>query len=142
MSNELIADSDITWLLLYTKPNAEAWTEVNLRNQGYVSLIPRVAARGGFRPLFPRYVFAGHSATLSPRPLANTSGVLYVVAFGDRPARVPLDVIDDIRGRMNENGVVHLEPTAALDPLFATQERERVRALVKFAQAGFRVRVA
>lgn len=142
MSNELIADSDITWLLLYTKPNAEAWTEVNLRNQGYVSLIPRVAARGGFRPLFPRYVFAGHSSTLSPRALANTSGVLYVVSIGERPARVPLDVIDDIRGRMNENGVVHLEPATIVDPLFAKRERERVRALVKFAQAGFRVRVA
>jgi len=79
MSNELLPDSDITWLLLYTKPNAEAWTEVNLRNQGYVSLMPRVTARGGFRPWFPRYVFAGHAPTQSPRPLASTSGVLYVV---------------------------------------------------------------
>jgi transcriptional antiterminator RfaH len=142
MSNELLSDSDITWLLLYTKPNAEAWTEVNLRNQGYVSLIPRVAQRGGFRPLFPRYVFAGHSADLSQRPLASTSGVLYVVMCGDRPARVPRDVIDEVRGRMNENGVVRLDVTAAPDPLFAKRERERVHALVKFAQAGFRVRSA
>ena len=142
MSNELFQDSDITWLLLYTKPNAEAWTEVNLRNQGYVALMPRVAARGGFRPLFPRYVFAGHAPALSPRPLASTSGVLYVVHCGDRPARVPRDVIEDIRGRMNENGVVHLESSPLPDPLFVKRERERVRALVKFAQAGFRVRSA
>jgi transcription antitermination factor NusG len=142
MSNELLSDSDITWLLLYTKPNAEAWTEVNLRNQGYVSLIPRVAQRGGFRPLFPRYVFAGHSADLSQRPLASTSGVLYVVACGDRPARVPHEVIQEIRARMNENGVVQLEPKPAPDALFAQRERERVRALVKLAHAGFRVKSA
>jgi len=55
---------------------------------------------------------------------------------------VPRDVIDEVRGRMNENGVVHLESKPELDSLFATRERERVRALVKFAQAGFRVKSA
>ena len=52
MSTELLPDSDITWLLLYTKPHAEAWAEVNLRNQGFVSLLPRVPStqmRSGFR---------------------------------------------------------------------------------------------
>lgn len=142
MSTELHDDSDISWLLLYTKPNAEAWTDINLRNQGFVSLIPRVVARGGFRPLFPRYVFAGHARDRSARSLASTSGVLYVVKCGEQPARVPRDVIAEIRGRMNDNGIVHLESATAPDALFAGRERERVRALVKFAQAGFRVRSA
>jgi hypothetical protein len=61
---------------------------------------------------------------------------------GDKPARVPREVIDEVRGRMNENGVVRLDVKAAPDPLFAKRERERVHALVKFAQAGFRVRSA
>jgi hypothetical protein len=48
-------------------------------------------------------------------------------------------VIDGILARMDEQGVVELEGRAVVDPLFARRERERVRALVKFAQAGFRV---
>jgi hypothetical protein len=142
MSTELLSDSDISWLLLYTKPHAEAWTEINLRNQGFVSLLPRIAGRGGFRPLFPRYVFAGHRAAGSARPLASTSGVLYVVKCGEQPARVPRDLIADIQSRMNENGVVHIEPSPARDLLFAARERERVRTLVKLAQAGFRIKSA
>jgi hypothetical protein len=142
MSTELFSDSDISWLLLYTKPHAEAWAEINLRNQGFVPLMPRINARGGFRPLFPRYLFAGHREGQSPRSLAGTFGVLYVVQCGEKPARVPRAVIEDITSRMNENGIVRLEPTKAPDPLFAARERERVRALVKFAQAGFRVRSA
>jgi hypothetical protein len=43
---------------------------------------------------------------------------------------------------MNESGVVTLDLPAARDPLFDRRERERVRALVKLAAAGFRVRVA
>jgi hypothetical protein len=65
--------------------------------------------------------------------------VLYVVRCGEKPARVPLEVIDGIRARMDEHGVVELEGRPLVDPLFARRERERVRALVKFAQAGFRV---
>jgi hypothetical protein len=43
---------------------------------------------------------------------------------------------------MDTHGVVHLEKLAKPDPLFARRERERVRALVKLAQAGFRVKSA
>ena len=63
--------------------------------------------------------------------------MLYVVHCGEKPARVPLEVIDGIRARMDEHGVVELEGRPVADPLFARRERERVRALVKFARAGF-----
>lgn len=132
-------DRDLCWLLLYTKARAESWADINLRKQGFTTLLPRVRQRDGFGPLFPRYVFVGAPDGMDSRPARSTRGVLYVVRCGEKPARVPLEVIDGIRARMDEHGVVELEGRPLVDPLFARRERERVRALVKFAQAGFRV---
>jgi transcriptional antiterminator RfaH len=132
-------DRDQCWLLLYTKARAESWADINLRRQGFATLLPRVRQRDGFGPLFPRYVFVGAPAGTDFRPARSTRGVLYVVQCGEQPARVPLEVIDEIRARMDDQGVVALDGSPLVDPLFARRERERVRTLVKFAQAGFRV---
>src|SRR5438105_1936521 len=131
-----------TWRLVYTKPRAESWAEVNLRRQGFELLLPRVRARSGFVPLFPRYVFVAHGGGEIPRALNNTRGVLYLVRAGDAAVRVPDDVIAEVRSRMDAHGVVTLEPSRKRNPLFDIRERERLRALVKLAAAGFRVRVA
>ena len=132
-------DRDLCWLLLYTKARAERWADINLRKQGFTTLLPQVRTSDGFGPLFPRYVFVGAPATSDLRSARSTRGVLYVVQCGDKPARVPVEIIDEIRGRMDEHGVVEVESRLPADPLFARRERDRVRALVKFAQAGFRV---
>jgi hypothetical protein len=133
---------DATWQLLYTKPRAERWVELNLRRQDFLTLLPLVRARAGFQPLFPRYVFVGITADLSSRPLAGTRGVQYVVHFGTQPARVPIPIVTEIRDRMDAHGVVALEQADPQDPLFARQARERTRALLMFAQAGFRIKSA
>jgi hypothetical protein len=62
-----------------------------------------------------------------------------VVRCGEQPARVPFDVIEEIRSRMDAHNVVRL--TGGPDPLFAKTQRERVRALEKLVAAGFRVKV-
>ena len=134
--------SDLRWVLLYTKPHAEAWAEINLRKQGFSTLLPRVRARGGIAPLFPRYLFAAHAEDRVASAMQHTLGVLYVVRCGEHAARVPGDVIADICSRMDAAGIVRLDLEPALDPLFAAQQRDRIRALQKFAEAGFRVRAA
>jgi hypothetical protein len=136
------SDDALSWLLVYTKARAESWADINLRNQGFATLLPRVLARGGFAPLFPRYVFVGHAAHARTEPIRGTAGVLYVVHFGERPARVPSDVIAEVSGRMNHNGVVILEVTPRPDSLFAKRQQERLRVLVQLAEAGFRVKTA
>ena len=138
----MVSVSDLHWKLLYTKPHAEAWAEINLRRQGYATLLPRARQRSGFGPLFPRYIFVGHVADQPAISLSSTLGVLYVVRCGDNPARVPAEVIAEIRSRMDVHGVVHLEEIPEPDPLFAKAQRERIRALEKLAAAGFRVRAA
>jgi len=130
---------ELLWMLLYTKPYAESWAEINLRKQGFATLLPRVHRRGGVAPLFPRYLFVGHRRDRRSDPLRSTRGVLYVVQCGERPARVPYSVVEEVRSRMDEQGIVALDEIRPADPLFAKAERERVRALVKFARAGFRV---
>jgi hypothetical protein len=132
-------DRDQCWLLLYTKARAETWADINLRKQGFATLLPRVRQRHGFAPLFPRYLFVGAPVGTDFRSARSTRGVLYIVHCGEKPARVPIDVVRGIQARMDEHGVVELEGRPVVDSLFARRERERVRALVKFAQAGFRV---
>lgn len=134
-----MVDPELSWVLLYTKPRAESWAEANLRRQGYATLLPRVRGRSGFVPLFPRYLFAGVPSGVRSEPLHSTRGVQSIVRCGDRPARVPGSVIADVRARMDAHGVVALDVVPAPDPLFARAQRERVRALIKFAEAGFRV---
>jgi hypothetical protein len=133
---------ELSWRLVYTKPHAEAWVEVNLRKQGFELLLPRFVTRGGLRPLFPRYVFVGHSSEQSIEALHSTYGVAYVVMCGELPTRVPLDVITEIRSQMDSRGVVALEPPRRVDALFSRRERERVRTLLRLAHAGFRVKTA
>jgi transcriptional antiterminator RfaH len=134
-----MSESELGWVLLYTKPFAESWADINLRRQGFATLLPLVRRRGGFGPLFPRYLFAGYRPGQSCAPLRSTRGVLYLVHCGAHPARVPADVIRDIRSRMDAHGVVAVDPAPRPDPLFAKAERDRIRALEKLARAGFRV---
>lgn len=142
MLDEPSCERRTTWILVYTKPRAEVWAEANMRRQGFATVLPFAAGRAGRRPLFPRYLFVGYTSDVLPGAITNTFGVLHIVNCGDKPARVPDAVIADVRARMDARGIVQLEQVATPDPLFASQERARVRALVKFAAAGFRVRAA
>ena len=132
---------DLEWKLVYTKARCEAWSEANLRNQGFAVLLPRVRSSSGrsFEALFPRYVFIGHARGRDLSPVRSTRGVLRIVEFAGQPARVPSDVIAEIRSRMDAHGVVELDAMAPPRPLFDRRAHERLRALVRLAQAGFRV---
>lgn len=92
--------------------------------------------------LFPRYLFVGVEHGRPTSVLRSTYGVSSVVHCGERVAIVPPEVVAEIAGRMDAHGVVHLDSAPAKDPLFAKRERERVQALAKFAEAGFKVKLA
>lgn len=143
MGRKLLGDPALlSWVLIYTKLHAESWTDANLRSQGFSTLYPRIVTRTHHGPLFPRYLFVGFDGIEIPRALRGTYGVQRIVEFGGRPARVPLNVITDVAARMDEHGIVSLEEMQSADSLIAPRERERIRALIKLAQAGFRVRSA
>jgi hypothetical protein len=128
-------DLGVNWILLYTKPRAEAWAEINLRKEGFATLLPRVRQRTGFAALFPRYVLTVRPERDTTVTLPGSIGILYVVQGGEGPALVPGDVIGELRARMDERGIVSLDPLPSLDSLFAPSRRARVRALLRRARA-------
>ena len=132
---------ELVWRLLYTKPRAESWSEINLQQQGFATFLPRVRHRSRVGLLYPRYIFTGHNVDRPIGSLSSTLGVLYVVRYGSQPARVPVEVIEEIRARMDADGMVRLDEEPRADPLFSIAERERLRALERLVQAGFRVRM-
>jgi hypothetical protein len=54
---------------------------------------------------------------------------------------VPVEVIEEIRSRMNGHNVVWVGEVPRVEPLFAKAQRERVRALERLVAAGFRVKL-
>lgn len=136
-----MSDTVLIWQLLYTKPHAETRAELNLRRQGFATFLPCVPNGSESAPLFPRYIFCGHHAGQPTACLRSTVGILDVVRCGEHPARVPVEVIEEIRSRMNGHNLVRLGEGPTVDPLFAKTQRERVRALERLAAAGFRVRI-
>ena len=139
--HQSMSDTVLIWQLLCTKPHAETRAELNLRRQGFATLLPRVRNGSECAPLFPGYIFCGHRAGQPTACLRSTIGVLDIVRCGEQPARVPVEVVEEIRSRMNAHNIVRLGEGPKIDPLFAKTPRERVRALERLAAAGFRVRI-
>ena len=67
--------------------------------------------------LFSRYLFLRADLARCARPLINTApGVVGLVAFGGTPAPVPDAVIEEIRGREDDDGLVPLADPTTLKP--------------------------
>lgn len=113
----------IDWLVAQTRPQAEAKAEDHLKRQGFAVYLPRYlrirrhARRREVvaRPLFPRYLFVGIDPVRSLwRSIRSTVGVSHLVAFGDKPVVVPPRILDEIRAREDENGMVVMNPALHL----------------------------
>lgn len=111
------------WFVIHTKAGGERLAEGNLTRQGFEVYLPfriKTARRGNKgvgtkTPLFPRYLFIRIDLSDEPwRKINNTFGVSYIVSFGDRPAPVQDHVIDEIRSRETEEGVIDLSKLQTL----------------------------
>lgn len=61
-------------------------------------------------PLFPRYVFASFDATMLYAKVRFTRGVEGIVGFGEHATPIDDLAIDLIRGRIQPDGFVHVQP--------------------------------
>ena len=106
-----------TWFAVYTQPNKEAVASHHLQKQGFEILLPKyMKQRRHARktelveaPLFPRYLFVGVVRELAQwRVIRSTIGVTDLVQFGIKPAEVPLSLVNALRLKMNEDGLLKL----------------------------------
>lgn len=110
------------WRLIYTKPVQESVAAENLVRQGYQTYLPMMRARKWRRgrstsviePIFPRYLFISLSDESDNwAPIRSTKGVVKLVRFGDRAARVPDDLVQSLKEREDQSGCLehmNLEP--------------------------------
>ncbi|MDF1747777.1 MAG: transcription termination/antitermination NusG family protein [Alphaproteobacteria bacterium] len=105
------------WFVIYSKSSQERIAEGNLQAQGFETYLPRLALRKTHArrsvmvtvPMFPRYFFVRADLDASRwRSIYGTFGVAKVVSFGERPAAVPDAVIDELRLREDDDGIVRL----------------------------------
>jgi transcriptional antiterminator RfaH len=95
------------WYTLHTKPNAEYQVAASLQERGLQTYLPETKspkARRGWerRPFFPCYVFVKIDfERVGLSRVRWTPGLRRVVAFDDRPAPLPDEVIDLIRRKLD-----------------------------------------
>lgn len=98
------------WYLVQTKPRQEDLALEHLGRQGYTCYLPKMRAqrlrRGRLHrllePLFPRYLFIELGQSLESRswaPIRSTQGVSHLVRFGQSPAKVSSEVVDQLRAQ-------------------------------------------
>ena len=94
------------WYVLLSKPKQDEKAEFNLRNQGYEVYRPMAKRLRKYRgkmiereeSLFPRYLFVSLD-TINDNwaPIRSTRGVSQIVRFGMEPAKIPAELINDLK---------------------------------------------
>ena len=109
-------NSCLSWYAIRTKPRQEERAIENLTSWGITTLAPRLKGANGRRDshLFPGYIFARFEGPRMLHDIHFTRGVAYVVSFGGVPATISAELIAEIYGRMDENGIIR--NTTMLNP--------------------------
>jgi transcriptional antiterminator RfaH len=115
----------LRWYVAQTHAHAENKAAEHLVRQGYLVYLPRYRKRRRHArrvdevaaPLFPRYLFiAANVAAQRWRAIQSTVGIARLVCNGDAPAAVGGDVVDALRAREDERGLIRLNTTPAFVP--------------------------
>jgi transcriptional antiterminator RfaH len=105
------------WYVAYTQPGGEDKAMFNLRRQGFEAYLPKISTTRRHarrvdrvrRPLFPRYLFVRMNLSAERwRAIHSTIGVTHLICNGDTPVPMPEMVIEEIRARESQDGVVKL----------------------------------
>jgi len=107
----------ILWYAVYTHAKGEAKAAFHLKRQGFDVYLPRYLKKRRHArrvdwmslPLFPRYLFVGMNVEKKGwRAIQSTVGVSHLVRFGEDPIQVPAEILNSLRAKEDENGLVSL----------------------------------
>ncbi len=108
-----------SWYAIHTHRREENRVFLNLHAWGIETCCPKLKnirthtftdrAVSVIRHMFPCYVFARFDAETMLHKVRFTRGVRNVVSLGNVPARVDDEVIDLLRSRMSEDGLITLQ---------------------------------
>lgn len=109
---------DVNWFAIQARPRHETFAARNIQQLGIEVLLPRIkferlihgAAQSGTKPLFPGYFFSRFCPEASFESVKATRGVLRVVNSGRIPIPVPEEAIQEIHGRIEEDGLIRIRP--------------------------------
>jgi transcriptional antiterminator RfaH len=117
MSSEVENDFP-QWYVIHTHLKQEERADSNLRQWGIETLYPKIKSRrvNEFtgaptyitKPLFPRYIFAKFNASKILSKISFTRGVYHVVSFGGQPTPINEDIIQIIKDRIDQDGLVRI----------------------------------
>ena len=119
------------WYVVQTQPNAESKAVAHLARQGFATYLPRFSKKRRHArrietvaaPLFPRYLFVKiDMAAQRWRSIYSTIGVSTIVCAGDKPAPVAHEIVETLRQREGEDGLIKLH----LRPKFHTGDKIRI----------------
>jgi transcriptional antiterminator RfaH len=109
------------WYVVHSHAREEKKAVTNLLQQGFTAFVPEYLKRRRHArrtdwvraPLFPRYLFVAMDVARARwRAISSTIGVSHIICQGDAPAPVPDEVIRELQARLDDRGLVHVEPKA------------------------------
>lgn len=113
------------WYVVHTQPRGEETARRHLERQGFTTYLPRYrkqrrhARRTDWvnAPLFPNYLFLEMDPENRPwRSINGTMGVNWLVCQGHKPSPLPDGVVEAIRKRENDDGLVSLDNPLPFKP--------------------------
>jgi transcription antitermination factor NusG len=105
------------WYVVRSKPRREGYAQDQLLRRGVETFLPRILEAAGPRleptvgPLFPGYLFACIDLLSQYNSVIWAPGVRSFVAFGEVPAPVDPAVVEFLRERGGDEGVVRVVRT-------------------------------
>jgi transcriptional antiterminator RfaH len=118
------------WIVAHCHANAEFKAEAHLTRQGFEVYLPKYKktrrharrVETVIRPLFPRYLFVGFDEDATRwRPIRSTVGISHIITAGECPLLAPAWVIEQLRQREDDRGLLSAMAEISFDKGDAVQ---------------------